>query len=96
MLAQIGKNVHRADVIAEVRKGGATLAGLARHVGLSRQSFSWALIKPHPRANEAIASFLGVHVHTLWPEWFDLNGRCKVRGLPRRKPIINSRRGRRS
>ena len=69
-----GKIGTRADVIAEIRKGGTTMAGLARSVGLSRQSFSWALIKPHKRANEAIATFLGQHVSTLWPEWFDASG----------------------
>lgn len=74
MVAQAGKNWHRADVIAAVRKGGTTLAGLARASGLSRQSFSWALIKPHPRANHAIAKHLGRHVSTIWPEWFDATG----------------------
>lgn len=35
---------------------------------------SWALIRPHLRANHAIAEFLGVSLHELWPQWFDLSG----------------------
>ncbi len=74
MVAHARQNWHRADVIAAVRKGGTTLAGLARLNGLSRQSLSWALIKPHTRANVAIADHLGKHVSTIWPEWFDASG----------------------
>ena len=35
---------------------------------------SWALIRPHLRANHAIAEFLGVSLHELWPQWFDHSG----------------------
>ena len=85
MVAQAGQNWHRADVLARVRKGGTTLAGLARRAGLSRQSLSWALIKPHPRANEAIAGFLGEPVGKLWPEWFDAEGRRRPIPSPQSK-----------
>lgn len=74
MVAQTGRNWHRADVLGAVRRSGTTLAGLARTEGLTRQSFSWALIKPHPRANHAIAAQLGRHVSAIWPEWFDADG----------------------
>lgn len=66
--------LHRFDIIAELRKAGSSLAGVGRNVGLSRKSMSWALIKPHPRANSAIAHFLGRPMHELWPEWFDEAG----------------------
>ena len=65
---------HRADIMAEVRKKGSTLAGVGRRAGLSRATMSWALMKPHPRANAAIAEFLGRSLHELWPQWFDLTG----------------------
>ena len=61
---------HRADIIAAVRKRGASLSAIGRSVGLSRKSMSWALIRRHERANRAIADFLGVPAHDLWPEWF--------------------------
>ncbi len=65
---------NRFDIIAAVRKRGSSLAGIARGIGLSRKSLSWALIRPHDRANRAIAAFLKVPPHELWPEWFDASG----------------------
>jgi Ner family transcriptional regulator len=65
---------HRAEVICAVRLKGQTVAGIGRVCGLSRKSMSWALIKPHPRANRAIAEFLGVPLCELWPQWFDEGG----------------------
>ncbi len=64
----------RHDIMAAVRKRGSTLAGVGRSVGLSRKSMSWALIRPHLRANAAIADFLGLSLHELWPQWFDRSG----------------------
>jgi Ner family transcriptional regulator len=61
---------HRADIIAAVRKRGSTLAGVGRTIGLSRKSMSWALIRRHERANLAIAAFLGLPAHELWPSWY--------------------------
>ncbi|MBU3890091.1 helix-turn-helix domain-containing protein [Methylosinus sp. KRF6] len=78
---------HRADILAAVRKRGANLAAIARSVGLSRQSMYWAMIAPHPRANLAIAEFLGVSASTLWPQWFDGDGKLISKTpLPRPRP----------
>ncbi|MBY6242523.1 helix-turn-helix domain-containing protein [Methylosinus sp. Sm6] len=65
---------HRADILAAVRKRGSTLAEIARSAGLKRQSMYWAMITPHPRANLAIAAFLGVPASSLWPQWFSEDG----------------------
>ena len=65
---------NRFDIIAAVRKKGGTLASIARSVGLSPKSIGWALLRPHPRANAAVAEFLGVPLHELWPQWFDRTG----------------------
>jgi len=66
---------HLADIVAEVRKRGSSLAGVAREHGLARQTLYWALIEPRPRANRAIAEFLGVPLNVLWPRWFDASGK---------------------
>ncbi|MBY6243923.1 helix-turn-helix domain-containing protein [Methylosinus sp. Sm6] len=80
---------HRADILAEVRKRGSTLAGIARSVGLSRHSVYWAMITPHPRANLAVAEFLGVSASTLWPQWFDEDGKLISKTpLPRPRPRL--------
>lgn len=65
---------HRADIIAAVRKKGDTLAGLGRRSGMSRQHLSLALVEPRPRANRAIADFLGLPLSTIWPQWFAPDG----------------------
>ena len=61
---------HRADIIAAVRRKGSNLSRLAEEIGLSRKSMSWALGKRHPRANLAIAAFIGVDAHEIWPRFF--------------------------
>jgi Ner family transcriptional regulator len=61
---------HRQDIIAELKKKGSSLAAVGREIGLSRATMAWALIRRHPRANLAIAEFLGVPTHELWPHWF--------------------------
>lgn len=72
------ENWHRADVVAAVRKRGSSLAAIAKDHGLSRQTLYWALTKPHRRANNAIAAFLDLSLHQLWPQWFDRAGECKT------------------
>lgn len=61
---------HRADIIAAVRRKGSNLARLGEEIGLSRKSMSWALGKRHPRANLAIAAFIGVPPHEIWPLFY--------------------------
>ncbi len=61
---------HRADIIAAVRRKGSNLSQIAEQIGLSRKSMSWALGKRHPRANLAIAAFIGVDPHEIWPRFF--------------------------
>ncbi len=75
---------HRKEIIAAVGMKGSSLAAIGREVGLKRQSMSWALISPHVKANRAIAEFLGVPLHDLWPQWFDADGKLiSTAALPR-------------
>jgi len=76
-------NWHKADIHAAVRKAGSNMSEIGRSVGLKRQTMYWALIFPHFRANRAIADFLGVSLHEIWPQWFDADGK-----LTSRRPIL--------
>lgn len=67
-------NKHPADVLADVTKRGSTLSALAKLAKLPPGTLSHSLRRCIPRANKAIATFLGVPTHSLWPEWFDRNG----------------------
>lgn len=79
---------HRADILAAVKKRGSNLAEIARGVGLARHTLYWAMsTSPRLRANKAIADFLGVPLHELWPQWFDEDGKLiSTQPLPRPKP----------
>jgi Ner family transcriptional regulator len=84
---------HRSDVMAAVRKRGSSLAEIARQVGLKRTSIYWAFIHPHPRANRAIADFLGVPLNELWPQWFDSEGKLISREATPRPEVKRIPRG---
>jgi Ner family transcriptional regulator len=92
----LGKGItgwHRADVLAEVRKRGSTLAAIAATKGLARQTMYWAFIRPNLRANRAIAEFLGVPLNELWPQWFDADGKLISRKATPRPEIKRIARG---
>lgn len=92
----LGKGIagwHRADVLAEVRKRGSTLAAIAATKGLARQTMYWAFIRPNLRANRAIAEFLSVPLDELWPQWFDSNGKLISREATPRPEIKRIPRG---
>lgn len=84
---------HPAEVICAVRLKGESLASLGRKMRLSRKSLSWALTKPHLRANRAIAEFLDVPLQELWPQWFDADGKLISRKATPRPEIKRIARG---
>lgn len=65
---------HRQDIIAALKKKKSSLAEVGRSIGFSRSTMAWALMKPHARANAAIAAALGVSMHELWPDWYASTG----------------------
>jgi Ner family transcriptional regulator len=75
---------------AEIHRRGATLTQIALDHGLGSCSCRVGLIQPMPAANRAIAAFLGVPLHELWPDWYDAAG-----NRPRAKRKSNSIRSRR-
>ena len=75
----VRSNEHPEDVKAKVRKTGVSLAELARRAGLAPGTGARALYEPCPRMNHAIAEHLDTSVHTLWPEWFDIDGERLLR-----------------
>lgn len=76
---------HKEDIKAAIRKRGSTLASLSKGAVLSDAACANALNRPVPRANQAIAEFLGKTLHELWPRWYDQNGE-RIRSVARSKP----------
>jgi Ner family transcriptional regulator len=85
-------NWDRHAIAAEVHRRGATLTQLALDHGLGSSSCRSALCRATPRGDRVIAAFLGVSVHELWPDRYDVSGnRLRAGGKPssirgRRKP----------
>ncbi len=79
---------HRQDIIAELRKKGTPLAELARRHKFARCTMSWALMKPHERAQAAISAALDVPLHELWPAWYGPDGAplWRMTRTPKPKP----------
>ncbi|HCG2926030.1 TPA: helix-turn-helix domain-containing protein [Citrobacter freundii] len=58
---------HRADIIAELRKKGTTLASLSRNAGLNSRTLNNALDRRYPKGERIIASAIGVEPAEIWP-----------------------------
>lgn len=72
---------HPADVVAELRKAGISLAGLAKAYGLNSSSaFSVALVRSYPICEQRIADALGIHPMVIWPSRYNPDGSIKPRG----------------
>lgn len=65
---------HSEDIKAAVRKKGSTLRAISIDAKLCLDAGTIALKKPFPSAQRAIANFLGLPIHDLWPHWYDQHG----------------------
>lgn len=60
------KDMHRAEIIAEIHKKGELLASLSRKNGLASTTLSNALRTRYPKGERIIADFLGVSPAEIW------------------------------
>lgn len=74
---------HPADILAELKKRGTTLAAVSRAAGLASSTLTNALIRPWPKGEWLIASALNLHPAEIWPSRY--TGSMSTR-LPR-KPL---------
>jgi Ner family transcriptional regulator len=81
---------HPEDIKAEVRKTGTTLTRLALESGLDASACRVALVRPYPRAEQAISELLGVSLHLLWPARYEASGRRRSHHV--RETSITNRR----
>ena len=58
---------HRADIIAELRKKGTTLASLSRNSGLNARTLNNALDRSYPKGELSIAAAIGGEPSESWP-----------------------------
>ena len=62
---------HHADIVAGIRKRGSNLRSLSVAAGFAPSTLQASLYRLHPAAHRAIADFLGVSRHEIWPHWYD-------------------------
>lgn len=65
---------HKEDIKAAIRKKGLSLTALAITHSLPEASVRNALSRPLVSGEKAIASFLDVPLHELWPERWTKSG----------------------
>lgn len=80
---------HRADITAELKKRGYSLAGLAISNGYHPTSVGKALNVSWPAMELIIAQAIGVSPETIWPSRYSAGDRPVVRRL---KPLAPWRR----
>lgn len=66
---------HPEDIKAAIRKKGISLAELARRHGVLPRALPVALTRPHSPGEAAIADYLSVPAHLIWPSRYDRRGR---------------------
>lgn len=62
------KNMHRADIIAAIRKRGKNLTQLSIEAGLHPRTLGNALERKYPKGEKIIGDFIGLSPEEIWPE----------------------------
>lgn len=73
-MTQNAVNRHPADIQADVRKRGLTLASIARAHNISRRTVCKATHEPCLAGETAIAKALGCKPWEIWPNRYDKDG----------------------
>ncbi|RTL53509.1 MAG: transcriptional regulator [Rhodocyclaceae bacterium] len=86
--------MNRHDLLAEIRKRGASLRQLSAAHGYRSDALRNALTRPWPKAEAIIASFLGMTPQAIWPSRYHQDGRPKSgrgeRGFGRNRTNMKS------
>lgn len=64
---QYGRDWHRADIIAALKKRGLSVRQLSRDAGLSENTLANALRSPWPKGEEIIATAIDMKPEEVWP-----------------------------
>ncbi len=81
------RGYHKEDIKALIHKRGSTLRQISLEAGLCMDGGSIGLHRPIPTVNKAIAEFLGIPAHDLWPDWYDPEGNRIYARAPRKRGL---------
>lgn len=68
------KGMHKADIVAALKRKGFTQRGLSIRHKLSPSAVSVCLVKRWPKVERIIARTIGVPAHEIWPPRYDRVG----------------------
>lgn len=68
---------HQQDILAAIRKRGATVSSLNREHGFRPGVLRSAFYKRWPKGQRIIADYIGEPVEALWPHWYGPGGSLK-------------------
>ncbi len=74
---------------AAIYEKGLSQAALARLAGLSEGAVRFAMLRPVPAAERAVAKLLGVPVQQIWPSRYFPDGRRRAQPRAARDPSAN-------
>ncbi|MEK2035257.1 helix-turn-helix transcriptional regulator [Vibrio parahaemolyticus] len=63
----IRQDLHRADIIAALKKKGISMSALSRQNGLASTTLANALDRPWPKGEKIIAKALDLEPSDIWP-----------------------------
>jgi Ner family transcriptional regulator len=78
----IQQDMHRADIVAALRKKGWSLRELSRQNGLSAGTLKAALDRPYRKAESIIAAAIEMAPEEIWPERYAKRNFTPVLSLP--------------
>ncbi len=61
------EDMHRADILAALKKKGWSLRALSLQSGLAAGTLKAALERPYPKAERIIAAAIGFAPEAVWP-----------------------------
>lgn len=64
---EITDDLHRADIIAALKKRGLSVRQLSRDAGLNENTLANALRSPWPKGEKIIAEAIGMTPEQVWP-----------------------------
>ena len=65
------KDWHRAEVLAQLKMKGTSLAEVSRNAGLSSRTLSNVFYRAYPKGQSIIASAIGVSAEHIWPSRYE-------------------------
>lgn len=80
-------DLHKADIIASIKKKGTSLAALSREAGLCSSTLANALERPWPKGELIIAEAIGMPPEEIWPSRYYKDGELMDRRLLMRKRV---------